>query len=117
MGHSELIPLALLRPGQGGVLGEIRGLRHHSEPNASAVGTGRRFRRNRSVCLSKADSGHRLEHRLNYMGLVPGEHVKVIQNSPAGPVIIAVKGSRLVLSRGIAFHLMVRPNGETNNSC
>jgi len=116
MGRSDLIPLALLSPGQSGVLGEIRGLRHHSEANPSAVGAGRRFRRNRPNRLSGIDSGHRLEHRLNYMGLVPGEQVKVVQNSPAGPVIIAVKGSRLVLSRGIAFHLMVRPNGETNDS-
>jgi len=43
--------------------------------------------------------------------------VKVIQNSPANPVIIAVKGSRLVLSRGIAFHLIIKLDGEANGEC
>lgn len=56
------------------------------------------------------ERGHRLEHRLNYMGLVPGEHVRVVQNNPPGQMIIAVKGTRLGLSRGIASRLMMRPD-------
>ena len=117
MGRNDLIPLALMYPGGSGVLGEIRGLRHHGEANISAIGGRRRYRRRGTGRHSKIDSGHRLEHRLNYMGLVPGERVKVIQNSPASPVIIAVKGSRLVLSRGIAFHLMIKPDGEADDAC
>jgi|BarGraNGADG00312_2_1021985.scaffolds.fasta_scaffold01357_5 Fe2+ transport system protein FeoA len=117
MERNDLIPLALMSPGESGVLSEIRGLRHHGEANVSAIGGSRRYRRRGTGRHSKIDSGHRLEHRLNYMGLLPGEQVKVIQNSPANPVIIAVKGSRLVLSRGIAFHLIIKLDGEANGEC
>jgi Fe2+ transport system protein FeoA len=117
MGRNNLIPLALMSPGESGVLSEIRGLRHHGETTTSAIGGRRRYRRRGTGRHSKIDSGHRLEHRLNYMGLVPGERVMVIQNSPTSPVIIAVKGSRLVLSRGIAFHLIIKPDGAADGEC
>ena len=87
---------------------EIRGLRHHlddGKPHTHMRPT-KRYRRGH---MFHTDRGHRLEHRLNYMGLVSGEPVKVIQNNAPGPVVVAVKGSRLCLGRGIACKLMVRP--------
>jgi ferrous iron transport protein A len=106
-----LIPLGFMQPGEGGVLSEIRGLRHHNlggSPECHA-GPSKGYRRGH---LFHGDRGHRLEHRLNHMGLVPGARVKVMQNNAPGPVIVAVKGSRLCLGRGIACKLMVDPDGD-----
>jgi ferrous iron transport protein A len=101
----EVMPLAFMRPGDGGTLVEIRGLKHRVGDVGRALGEqkGRFFR---------ADRGHRLEHRLNNMGLIPGAALKVVQNNAPGPIILAVKDSRLCLGRAIAGKLMVRPKGE-----
>ncbi|MCJ7652069.1 MAG: ferrous iron transport protein A [Actinobacteria bacterium] len=100
----ELMPLAFMRPGEGGVLAEIRGLKHRVGEVGRALGDqkGRFFHPGR---------GHRLEHRLNNLGLVPGAPLKVVQNNAPGPIIVAVKDSRLCLGRAIAGKLMVRPGG------
>jgi Fe2+ transport system protein FeoA len=97
-----VMPLAFMRPGDGGTLVEIRGLRHRVGDVGRALGEqkGRFFH---------ADRGHRLEHRLNNMGLIPGASLKVVQNNAPGPIILAVKDSRLCLGRAIAGKLMVRP--------
>lgn len=109
MGPEALMPLALMQPGESGVLSEIRGLRRHPEGGHEET---RRHpsRRVRRLHLDTRDKGHRLEHRLHYLGLVPGEPVRVVQNSPAGSVVVAVKDSRLCLGRGVAFRLMIRPD-------
>lgn len=112
MGDSRLVPLSMMMPGESGVLGEIRGMRHHQDGHIRARGHRHARRGNRETHLKTCDRGHRLEHRLNYLGLLPGEHLRVVRNNAPGPMIIAVKGSRLCLSRGVAFHLMMRPDGE-----
>jgi Fe2+ transport system protein FeoA len=112
MASSDLIPLALMNTGQSGVLAEIRGLRHHDEACAGPrFARHRRGRRGHINATTTAGRPH-LEHRLNCLGLVPGERVTVVQNSFSGPLIIAIKGSRLGLVRGIAIHLMVIPDGD-----
>ena len=106
----RLVPLAFMAPGQSGVLAEIRGLRHHFggyDDRRDHAGPVPAYRRGH---LFHSDRGHRLEHRLNHMGLVPGERVRVIQNNNRGPVIVAVKESRLCLGRGIACKLLIRPD-------
>lgn len=45
--------------------------------------------------------------RLSEMGLIPGEEVEVIANSSKGPFILAVKGSRVILGRGMAHRVLV----------
>jgi Fe2+ transport system protein FeoA len=45
------------------------------------------------------------------MGLVPGVPVRVLQNNAPGPVIVAVKDTRLCLGRGVANKVMVSPDG------
>jgi Fe2+ transport system protein FeoA len=112
MSSSDLIPLAMMNTGQSGVLAEIRGLRQHEIACAAPRFPGRR-RGRRGRAGPSTDSGRpRLEHRLNCLGLLPGERLTVVQNSFSGPLIIAVKGSRLGLVRGVAMHLMVRPDGD-----
>jgi len=113
MSDNHLIPLGFMNPGEEGVLEEIRGLRHHVDSGRPHAGI-RPAKQYQRGHMFHTDRGHRLEHRLNCMGLVPGEPVKVVQNNAPGPVVVAVKGSRLCLGRGIASKLMVRP--ESNDS-
>ncbi len=62
-----------------------------------------------TVRLTRVDSCRQLAARLAAMGIVSGIEMTVLQNSFAGPVIIAVQGSRWMLGRGEANKLLVRP--------
>ena len=61
----------------------------------------------RRVRLVTVEAGHGLQNRLVAMGLVPGVEIEVLQNSMHGPVIIAVKGGRIIIGRGMAQKIMV----------
>ena len=52
--------------------------------------------------------GRGLSRRLAEMGLVPGERMEVLNRGP-GPFIVSVKGTRLLLGRGMAERVLVRP--------
>ena len=41
------------------------------------------------------------------LGMLPGAELEVIQNSGHGPFVIAVKGSRIVIGRGMAARIAV----------
>ena len=62
----------------------------------SIIQTGRRVR------LVSVDAGRGLCGRLTAMGLIPGVEIEVIRNSPHGPLLIEVMGSRIMLGRGMA---------------
>ena len=55
----------------------------------------------------KINAGNGLCERLSSMGLVPGVILEVLSNGRRGPMIVAVKGSRLVLGRGMALKVLV----------
>jgi Fe2+ transport system protein FeoA len=61
----------------------------------------------RRVHIIALNAGKGLQGRLAAMGLVPGVQVEVIMNSPRGPFIVSVKGSRIVLGHGMAQKIMV----------
>jgi len=67
----------------------------------SAVAVGQRVR------VRTIDAGGGLEARLAAMGLLPGVELEVIRNPMSGPFIIEVKGTRLVLGRGMARKIEV----------
>jgi ferrous iron transport protein A len=67
----------------------------------SIVQAGRRVR------LVAVNAGHGLLSRLTGMGLVPGVEIEVLRNSMHGPFLIAVKGGRIMLGRGMAQKIMV----------
>jgi len=58
------------------------------------------------VRLEEIRAGQRLAHRLAELGLTPGIELSVIQNA-GGPILVAVRGSRLALGRGMAHKVMV----------
>ncbi len=51
--------------------------------------------------------GYCLNSRLNAMGILPGEIVKIIHRTGVGPMTLAVKGVRIALGRGIAHKIEV----------
>jgi len=61
----------------------------------------------RRVRLVAVDAGCGLRGRLTALGLVPGAEIEVLHNSQRGPFLIEVKGSRVMLGRGMAQKIMV----------
>ncbi len=63
-----------------------------------------------TVELAAIEGGRRLRKRLADLGLSVGERVRVVQNPPIGPLILAVKeDARLAIGRGMARKIRVRP--------
>jgi len=57
--------------------------------------------------LRSIEGGHQLRSRLAALGLLPGSELEVIQNSGHGPFVVSVKGSRVVIGRGMAARITV----------
>ncbi|KPJ64162.1 hypothetical protein AMK68_02195 [candidate division KD3-62 bacterium DG_56] len=53
--------------------------------------------------------GWGIVRRLAALGIVPGTPVTVLSNSPFGPMIVEVRGSRLALGRREATRIIVAP--------
>ena len=59
------------------------------------------------VTLIDIEGGRGLRSKLYSMGLVPGATLKILSRSGSGPVMIAVKDSRLAIGRGMAEKIIV----------
>jgi Fe2+ transport system protein FeoA len=59
-----------------------------------------------SVKLVRIAAGHRLRRRLTELGLIPGVELKIMQ-AEGGPLLLAVKDTRLALGRGMAHKIFV----------
>ncbi|NCC92385.1 MAG: ferrous iron transport protein A [Opitutae bacterium] len=59
------------------------------------------------VVLRRIRAGQELEARLLALGFVPGETVEVCRNAAHGPLVVSVKGSRVMLGRGMAERVAV----------
>ena len=59
------------------------------------------------VTLIDIDGGRGLRSKLYSMGLVPGITLKILNRNGSGPVMIAVKDSRLAIGRGMAEKIIV----------
>jgi Fe2+ transport system protein FeoA len=57
--------------------------------------------------LKKIAGGRQLRGRLAALGLLPGTELEGIQNSGQGPFVVSVKGSRIVIGRGMASRIEV----------
>ena len=67
----------------------------------SMVGVGEMVR------VVKINAGRGLNSRLAAMGLVPNTELTVVSNSHPGPFVLTVKGSKIMLGRGMAHKIMV----------
>lgn len=63
--------------------------------------------RGSKVRLVSVSGGKQMTSRLAAMGLLPGVEVEIVSNSPGDPFILDVRGSRLVLGRGMAHKIYV----------
>lgn len=61
----------------------------------------------RSVRVAALEGGGEFRSRLLAMGITPGASIRVVSGG-AGPVVVDVLGSRLVLGHGVASRVMVR---------
>jgi len=59
------------------------------------------------VKLVRIEAGRGLNSRLASMGLVSNVEITVVSNNHPGPFVINVKGSRMMLGRGMANKIMV----------
>ncbi len=66
------------------------------------------------VLLVAIHGGRGLRHRLAEMGLAPGVRFRILKKHKPGPYIISVRGSRLMLGRGMTERVMVKllPAGD-----
>lgn len=76
-------------------------MENHAFMSLAIVESGRRVR------LLGVQAGRELQARLATMGMVPGVEIDVISNSVHGPFIIAIKGSRIMIGRGVAGKIAV----------
>jgi len=60
------------------------------------------------VRLVEVNACQNLSNRLASMGLLPNVEIQVVKNTHPGPFIIKVKGSNIILGRGMANKIMVK---------
>ena len=53
------------------------------------------------------EGGRGAMQKLTDMGLIPGEHLKVLDNSGFGPVTVLIKGAKVALGHGLAQKIIV----------
>ena len=76
---------------------------HRGASALAACDTGREVR------LAGIRAGRELRARLAAMGLVPGIRLRVIRQQGRGPLVVALRGMRLAIGRGMAEHMDVEP--------
>ena len=59
------------------------------------------------VTVADIRAGRGLTRRLADMGLTPGTTLRILNSQMPGPVLIDLRGSRLVLGHGVARKIMV----------
>ena len=59
------------------------------------------------VRLKSISAGRGLRSRLSAMGIVPGVELVVVNTTFAGPMVVKVKDSKVILGRGIAMKMTV----------
>jgi len=60
-----------------------------------------------TVKLARINAGQGLNNRLASMGLVPNVEITVVKSGYAGPFVISVKDSKMMLGRGVVRKIMV----------
>ena len=66
-----------------------------------------KIRSGRRAKLVAIEAGRGLSNRLASMGLVSDVEITVVSNGHPGPFVINVKGSKVMLGRGMANKIMV----------
>jgi Fe2+ transport system protein FeoA len=59
------------------------------------------------VRLIRVDGGSSLKQRMVSMGLLPGSSFEIVKNKGNGPLVLSVKGARLIVGRGMSDRIVV----------
>jgi Fe2+ transport system protein FeoA len=59
------------------------------------------------VRLFSVLGGEQFKERMVAMGLLPGTPFEVVRIRKGGPVVLSIRGSRLILGRGMSHKIMV----------
>lgn len=86
-----------------GICGECRKQRRPVIPLSFAVA-------GEEVVIERLAGGRQVQQRLADMGLMPGTAVEVIKASGPGPIIVALRGSRIALGYGLSNKVLVSTN-------
>lgn len=62
--------------------------------------------------LVRIEGGHQVVHRLSELGLTPGVELEVLQRNGGGPLLLAVRDTRLAIGRGMADRVLVEVVGD-----
>ena len=63
------------------------------------------------VTVSALSPGKRFGHRLMELGLAPGTELTVLKNDGQGPLLLAIRDTRLAIGAGMAHKITVIPTG------
>ena len=59
--------------------------------------------------LTRVEERPGLKMRLAAMGLLPGVEMLVVRNLGSGPCVVEARGARIMIGRGMALKMIVRP--------
>jgi len=69
------------------------------------------FKEGQTGTVVSVIGGRMVVKRLADLGLTPGTEIKLIKKiRPSGPIKLQVRGSNIVLGRGIALKIRIKPN-------
>lgn len=67
------------------------------------------LKKNQEAIIESVTGGWRATKRLADLGLTPETTVEVLKKAPfSGPLLIKVRGSKLILGKGLAAKVLVR---------
>ena len=71
-----------------------------------------RFKAGQTVKFVGLNAGNDLKSRLAALGMVPNVNITVVRNGNPGPFVVSIKGSKIVLGRGMAEKVIVEQVGS-----
>lgn len=100
----EIVPLALLREGERGVVVKIEEKIRECLEN---LGDGKKF----GCCSCRANRERfcKTIKKLRNMGLDRGKVIEMLKNQSGQPILVLSENSCLALSRGVAMKIYVKP--------
>ena len=66
----------------------------------------------KTVKLVGLNAGNDLRSRLAALGMVPNVDITVVRSGHPGPFVVSIKGSKIVLGRGMAEKVIVEQVGN-----
>lgn len=69
-----------------------------------------------SVRVRRFRGGAGMTARLAEMGVLPGAVLKVVRAEHQGPVVVEIRGGKVIIGHGMAERIIVEPYGKAESS-